>query len=142
MKKNTCVLGIHLFSVGPNSLKITWSLCITKKEHSWSKVVTWILGRNYRRIIEHLDTIVIVTHTISLASPEVESMKKNLYECSSNFPYPSGNMFKVNNRNTSKRCEICSKLIIKSPERRHWRLSGVFIINFENISHLVLVLYC
>ena len=27
-------------------------------------------------------------------------------------------MFKVNNRNTRTRCEICSKLIIKTPERR------------------------
>ena len=26
---------------------------------------------------------------------------------------------KVNNRNTRKRCEICSKLTIKTPERRH-----------------------
>ena len=27
-----------------------------------------------------------------------------------------------------KRFEICSKLTIKTPERRHWRLSGVFIV--------------
>ena len=32
-----------------------------------------------------------------------------------------------------KRCEICSKLIIKSPEQRHWRRSGGFIVNFEHI---------
>ena len=32
---------------------------------------------------------------------------------------PAGNyMFKVNNRNTRTRCEICSKLAIKTPERR------------------------
>ena len=31
--------------------------------------------------------------------------------------FPVGNyMFKVNNRNTRTRCEICSKLTIKSPE--------------------------
>ena len=28
-------------------------------------------------------------------------------------------MLKVNNRNTRARCEICSKLTIKRPERRH-----------------------
>ena len=28
-------------------------------------------------------------------------------------------LFKVNNRNTRKRCQICSKLTIKIPERRH-----------------------
>ena len=48
-------------------------------------------------------------------------------------------MFKVNNRNTSLRCEICSKLTIKIPERRQWRRSGIFIVNFEHIPHLVLV---
>ena len=28
---------------------------------------------------------------------------------------------------------------MKTPERRHWRRSGVFIANFERISPLVLV---
>ena len=33
---------------------------------------------------------------------------------------PAGNyIFKVNNRNTRTRCEICSKLTIKTPERHH-----------------------
>ena len=27
-------------------------------------------------------------------------------------------LFKVNNRNTKKRCEICSELTIKTPQRR------------------------
>ena len=48
-------------------------------------------------------------------------------------------LLKVNNRNTRTRCEICSKLTINTPERRHWRRSGVFLVNFEHISHLVLV---
>ena len=34
--------------------------------------------------------------------------------------FPVGIYFlKVNNRNTRTRCAICSKLIIKTPERRH-----------------------
>ena len=28
---------------------------------------------------------------------------------------------------------------MKIPELRDWRLSGVFMVNFEHISHLVLV---
>ena len=40
---------------------------------------------------------------------------------------------------TRKRCEICSKLTIRTSERRHWRRSGVFIANIEHISHLFLV---
>ena len=47
-------------------------------------------------------------------------------------------LFKVSNRNTREKCEICSKLTIKSPKRRHWRRSGVFIVNFEHISHIFL----
>ena len=39
-------------------------------------------------------------------------------------------LFKFNNKNTRKRCEICSKLTIKAPERRHWHRSSVFIVNF------------
>ena len=29
-------------------------------------------------------------------------------------------LFKISNRNTRKRCKICSKLTIKTPERRHF----------------------
>ena len=32
----------------------------------------------------------------------------------------------------SKKHEICSKLTIKTPERRYWRRSGVFIVYFEH----------
>ena len=48
-------------------------------------------------------------------------------------------LFKINNRQTRKRCEIFSKLTVKTPERRQRRRSGVFIVNFENILHLFLV---
>ena len=48
-------------------------------------------------------------------------------------------LLKVNNRNTRARCEICSKLTIKAPERCHWHRSGGFIVNSEHISPLVLV---
>ena len=56
---------------------------------------------------------------------------------------PAGNyMFKVTNRNTKTRCDLCSKLIIKTPERRQICSKvtpGVFIVSFENISLLVLM---
>ena len=48
-------------------------------------------------------------------------------------------LLKVNNRNTRTRCEICSKLTKKTLERRHWRRSSIFSVNFEHISRLVLV---
>ena len=55
-------------------------------------------------------------------------------------PFPVGNyLLKLKNRNTKTRCEICSKLTIKIAEGRQWRCSGILIVNFEHISHLVLV---
>ena len=42
-------------------------------------------------------------------------------------------LFKVNNINTRKRCEICSKLTIKT-ELRELHRSGIIIVNFEHIS--------
>ena len=53
----------------------------------------------------------------------------NYNHCQFNGHFPGGNyIFKVNNRNTRTRCEICSKLT-----------AGIFVVNFEHISHLVLV---
>ena len=48
-------------------------------------------------------------------------------------------MLKVNNKNIRTRSKLCSTLIIKTSERRHWRHSDVFIVNFEHISHRALV---
>ena len=47
-------------------------------------------------------------------------------------------MLRVNNSTLEQGYEICSKFL-KTPERRHWRSSGVFIVNFEHISLLILV---
>ena len=67
---------------------------------------------------------------------------KAIFSCilDSFFPTPADiYLLKVNNRNTRARCEICSKLTINTPERRLWRCSDVFSVNFEHISYLVLV---
>ena len=47
----------------------------------------------------------------------------------------------VNNRNTRTMCEICSELTIKIPEQPQWRRSGIFIVKFQHISHLLLVFF-
>ena len=52
--------------------------------------------------------------------------------CKDTLPKPASiHLFKVSSRNTRKRPDICSKLTMKIPERRHLGRSGVFIINFE-----------
>ena len=54
-------------------------------------------------------------------------------------------MFKVNNSDTRKMCKICSKLTIKTAERRQISSKGrssVFIVNFEYVSHFSNVSNC
>ena len=51
--------------------------------------------------------------------------------CSIQENAPAGIYLLKVNRSTRTRCETCSKLTIKTPERRH--------VNFEHMSHLVLV---
>ena len=64
-------------------------------------------------------------------------MKKYFNDC----PYPVGiYLLKVNNGNTRTRCEICSKLTLKTLERRQWRqadytpCSSISIVNFEHVN--------
>ena len=88
-------------------------------------------------------SVIIIFFFLSAASTIHQSKFVSVAYISFYFTFlihsPAGNyMFKVNNRNTRTRCEICSKLTIKTPQRRHMRHSGVFIVSFEHISHLSL----
>ena len=49
-------------------------------------------------------------------------------------------VFKINYENTRTVCEICLKIIKKTPKQRHWGCSGVFMVNFVQILHTVLVI--
>ena len=58
---------------------------------------------------------------------------------------PAGiHLFKVKKGNTRTMSEVSSKLTLKTPEQRQLRCSGVFVVNFEEILflHLVLVFPC
>ena len=59
-------------------------------------------------------------------------------------------LFKVNNRNTRKSCEICSKLTIKTPERRQqvnvsWEsvkgIRQIKVLSFPYNSHSKVLIY-
>ena len=78
----------------------------------------------------------IVAHSVVYYSPFVLVITK-----SARYKHviPAGiYLLKVNNRNTSTSREICLKLTTKIPEQRR-RRSGIFIVNSEHVSHLVLV---
>ena len=90
-----------------------------EQSHFWIKV-TWIFQSH---------------KTVEKSSFTAKIWKYNSSSQAGNF------MFKINNRNTRKRSEICSKLTIKILERHQWQHSRVFIVNFEHISYLVLLFY-
>ena len=48
-------------------------------------------------------------------------------------------LFKVDYENARALCEICSKLTKKAPVQGQSRCTGVFIVNLEQISHIILV---
>ena len=48
-------------------------------------------------------------------------------------------LVEINNENIRIMCQICSKLAVKIPERRHWRHSSISTVNFQQNSHIVLV---
>ena len=62
------------------------------------------------------------------------NLAKNMrkYRAEKLHPLTNNYLFKVNNKNTEKSCEICSKLTIKTLERRQWRCSNVFIVKLEH----------
>ena len=61
------------------------------------------------------------------------------YQLWTHLANPAGiNLFKVNNENRTT-CEICSQVTIKTLKQLQCRHSGVFIVNVEHISHIVLV---
>ena len=77
----------------------------------------------YYVVVPCQSTFTLIEGRICLLVSEVKSVVDNFCV---NAKYISGNRYpagiyllKVNNRNTRTRCEICSKLTIKTPERRH-----------------------
>ena len=93
----------------PVSVKVFYSLGWVAK-----RIFTTFWSSIYERFKENSKTkIKKMVHMLLLQS----NSPANIY------------MFKVNNRNTTKRCEICPKLTIKTPEQRQLCHSGVLIVN-------------
>ena len=110
-----------------------WKLCLsTKFPH---QEIRWNYG-----IFRSVAIFVLTKNAIFVFSPHFHHLTNNpKFSKNLTFPNPwyahvvSRQLYvKVNNRNTRTRCEVCSKLAIKIPERRHWRRSGIFIVNFEH----------
>ena len=96
------------------------------------------LARHSGRLLNVLYTFNYVLCPVGNLFPK-EILNKTLFfrdkDCPTNI-----SSFKVTNRNTRNGSGICSKLTIKTPKRRHWRRSGIFIVNSEHISYFFPVL--
>ena len=140
--------GIYLLTVNNRNIRTrceicsNWTIKVPERRH-WRRSCIFIVNFEH---ISHLDLVFsIVNFEHVIAGWE----RINASQCSPTFSaeywkalrYPANiYLIKVNNRNTNERCEIVSKLTIKTPKRRHWRHCGVFMVNFQPMSHLFLVL--
>ena len=78
---------------------------------------------------KQLDKIILPIETNDLPYQTPNEMMNDYYFRP--FTIPVGiYLFKVNNRNTKTRYDVCSKLTIKTLERRH----SVSIVNFEQVN--------
>ena len=109
-------------------------MVINKDTGTTSLTSSDVFNVNFERILRlFLVSLLLILNRYICA--EVHGHCSNVF--TNNFP--AGNyMFKVNNKNPRTWCEICSKLKIKAPKQRNWRRSGVFNVNFEHISYLIL----
>ena len=101
------------------------------------------LSLNAKMIKKHVTWILLFQHNHSLWHSVLNVWKSRStlpVVLTVSQPFPASNyMIKVDNRNTRRRCKICSKLYSwSSPEQWHWCRYSVFV-TFEQISHFVLV---
>ena len=90
---------------------------------------TWTCGQRSRKF-SYWENLLLFWIMLNKASAHLYALGKNIYTRKNSLT--SIYQFIMNNSNTKKRCEICSKITIKTPEQR----STVFILNFEDVSHL------
>ena len=111
-------------------------LYLPKLVNIWHFIITWVISLRLQIKLPTNDK------TISL----MMTLYKIGFLFQSTPYYPVGiYLLKVNDRNTRTRCEICSKLIIKTPERRHsciycqlWAyLTPCYIVSIVNFEHAI-----
>ena len=95
----------------------------------YEKVISTTFWNSMRNVKTTVKIVRFSEISCSLNSLKMERFQS--FTCGSSTFSANIYLFKVNNENIRIMCEICSKLIIKTTERRHWHLSDVFIVNFE-----------
>ena len=94
--------------------------------------------RNFCPLIRSAESWMIWIHVVFVNLYSLKNMLMNIFKLQGSYSANSY-LLKVNNKITRKMCEIFSKLIIKILDLGQWCRSRVFIVNFERISHLFLI---
>ena len=121
------------------SLALSWRRPLSYRNQSIDlrcKSIDWFLYDNSLRLERVNEVLRFSWYFLSRSAARETTRIYHVYYSQSRFVLL---MMKGKFHDCRKKCEICSKLTIKTPERRQWRRSSVFIINFERISHLFLV---
>ena len=124
------------FKMQGTDIMICKTIC-TMTISSW---VGFYNNKNYIKIFSQntkCDLLYLGFCAISLIRKHNQRVRMNLTFNNFNTFLVGINMFKVNKENTGTRCEICSKLTIKTPEKCQFAIS---IFKCEHILQLVLVL--
>ena len=122
-------------------------LCLLLSSHSVKCVSCFMLG--HLMMSSHLNIWEVLSfkHKKQTSKNVADTTFKNIWEnhgesaSASNFGYLCQltlTCLKFN-KNTRKRCELCSKLTIKKPKQHQWCCSSISIVSFEHILYLCLV---
>ena len=96
-------------------LKADYSKIIQKEKSRGHGFVCLFVGYiSIKKIIENCNSVGAGAHNVGKVVPFWLKFDPNFTNITGIY------LLKVNNRNTRTRCEICSKLTIKIPERRQW----------------------
>ena len=103
-------------SIGASDCQVTWMEFIGLAERLafWNELWPWRALIPWNLLVIGLAnwTFIVIAHLVIL-------ILAGIY------------LFKVSNRNTRTRCEICSKLTIKTPERRQFFLRKIDICTWH-----------
>ena len=88
-----------LYGINQDNIKTIKNFCVTKSYHS--------RGKDAEHTKQLMSILILSRMTCSTPVKCTVYLPAGIY------------LLKVNNRNTRTRCVICSKLTIKTPERRH-----------------------
>ena len=123
-----CIINILCMIKQPKQARALFLFCFLYFFYSYKNVSSWEASSLSDKR-EYSVPCISTSSTTCCAS----MLQRNV----SHYPV-NINLLKVNTRSNRKRCEIYSKLTLKTPERHCRRCSRVFIANFEHISHLFL----